>query len=92
MVRAVYFVRATSRRADVKDALDAAVLSFRFGSGARLAAAAIREAPSDRADPRRAKPTEINNLHGGRGVYFDDPNGHLMEIITQPYGDPPEQI
>ena len=44
------------------------------------------------ADPRRTKPGEINYLHGGRGVYFDDPDGHLMEIITQPYGDPPEQI
>jgi hypothetical protein len=29
---------------------------------------------------------------GGRGVYFDDPNGHVMEIITHPYGDRPEQI
>ena len=44
------------------------------------------------ADPRRAKPDEINHLHGGRGVYFDDPSGHLMEIITHPYGDRPEQI
>jgi hypothetical protein len=44
------------------------------------------------ADPRRAKPGEINHLHGGRGVYFDDPNGHLMQIITHPYGDRPEQI
>jgi catechol 2,3-dioxygenase-like lactoylglutathione lyase family enzyme len=44
------------------------------------------------ADPRRAKPGEINHLHGGRGVYFDDPNGHVMEIITHPYGDRPEQI
>ena len=44
------------------------------------------------ADPRHAKPGEINHLHGGRGVYFDDPNGHLMEIITHPYGDRPEQI
>jgi len=34
------------------------------------------------ADPRRTKPGEINHLHGGRGVYFDDPNGHVMEIIT----------
>ena len=44
------------------------------------------------ADPRRTKPGEINHLHGGRGVYFDDPNGHVMEIITHPYGDRPEQI
>ena len=39
------------------------------------------------ADPRRTKPGEINHLHGGRGIYFDDPNGHVMEIITHPYGD-----
>jgi catechol-2,3-dioxygenase len=26
-----------------------------------------------------------------RGVYFEDPNGHMMEIITRPYGDRPEQ-
>jgi catechol 2,3-dioxygenase-like lactoylglutathione lyase family enzyme len=44
------------------------------------------------ADPRRTKPGEINHLHGGRGVYFEDPNGHVMEIITHPYGDRPEQI
>ena len=43
------------------------------------------------ADPRRTKPGEINRLHGGRGVYFEDPDGHLMEIITRPYGDRPEQ-
>ena len=47
---------------------------------------------SGRPDPRRTKPGEINHLHGGRGVYFDDPNGHVMEIITHPYGDRPEQI
>jgi catechol 2,3-dioxygenase-like lactoylglutathione lyase family enzyme len=27
---------------------------------------------------------EINRLHGGRGIYFDDPNGHLFELIEQP--------
>ena len=43
------------------------------------------------ADPRRSKPGEINHLDGGRGVYFDDPNGHLMELITRPYGATPEQ-
>jgi hypothetical protein len=21
-----------------------------------------------------------------RGVYFEDPNGHLLEILTRPYG------
>ena len=38
------------------------------------------------------KPGEINHLHGGRGVYFDDPDGHVMEIITHSYGDRSEQI
>ena len=38
------------------------------------------------ADPYRHKHNEINTWDGGRGVYFDDPNGHLLEIITRPYG------
>ena len=29
---------------------------------------------------------EINHNDGGRGVYFPDPDGHLLEIITRPYG------
>lgn len=38
------------------------------------------------ADPFKQKPGEINPNDGGRGVYFDDPDGHLLEIITRPYG------
>lgn len=38
------------------------------------------------ADPARQKPGEINHLFGGRGVYFPDPDGHLLEAITKPYG------
>ena len=38
------------------------------------------------ADPARTKPNEINRHFGGRGVYFADPDGHLMELITRPYG------
>jgi catechol 2,3-dioxygenase-like lactoylglutathione lyase family enzyme len=34
---------------------------------------------------------EINHLYGGRGFYFRDPNGHLFELITQPYGPEPER-
>ncbi len=37
-------------------------------------------------DPFRSRPGEINHHDGGRGVYFEDPNGHLLEIITRPYG------
>lgn len=39
------------------------------------------------ADPYKKQPGEINHLHGGRGVYFLDPSGHAMEVITQPYGN-----
>jgi catechol 2,3-dioxygenase-like lactoylglutathione lyase family enzyme len=38
------------------------------------------------ADSHQSHPGEINHNDGGRGVYFEDPNGHLLEIITRPYG------
>jgi hypothetical protein len=31
------------------------------------------------------RPGEINTEHGGRGVYFKDPAGHGLELITRPY-------
>ncbi|HYD48545.1 MAG TPA: VOC family protein [Terriglobales bacterium] len=37
------------------------------------------------ADPTRARPGEIYRLNGGRGVYFDDPDGHFLEVMTAPY-------
>ena len=39
------------------------------------------------ADPGHRLQGEINTHDGGRGVYFDDPSGHNLEIITRPYGD-----
>jgi len=38
------------------------------------------------ADPGRRHAGEINHNDGGRGVYFPDPDGHFLEIITRPYG------
>jgi catechol 2,3-dioxygenase-like lactoylglutathione lyase family enzyme len=38
------------------------------------------------ADPRGQRPGEINTRDGGRGVYFRDPAGHYLEILTRPYG------
>ena len=38
------------------------------------------------ADPFKQRPGEINQRDGGRGVYFADPNGHLLEVLTRPYG------
>jgi catechol 2,3-dioxygenase-like lactoylglutathione lyase family enzyme len=38
------------------------------------------------ADPGRTQPGVINHRDGGRGLYFEDPDGHVLEIITRPYG------
>jgi catechol 2,3-dioxygenase-like lactoylglutathione lyase family enzyme len=38
------------------------------------------------ADPFRRQPGQINTNDGGRGLYWADPNGHHLEIITRPYG------
>lgn len=37
------------------------------------------------ADPRRSRPGEINRNDGGRGLYFQDPDGHYLELLTRPY-------
>ncbi|MBV9846632.1 MAG: VOC family protein [Kutzneria sp.] len=37
------------------------------------------------ADPHMTRPNETNTEHGGRGVYFKDPAGHAIEMITRPY-------
>lgn len=37
------------------------------------------------ADPGKQRVGETYLHNGGRGVYFDDPDGHLLEVMTQPY-------
>ena len=37
------------------------------------------------ADPAKKHPKEFNTHFGGRGVYFEDPSGNFLEIITKPY-------
>jgi len=37
------------------------------------------------ADSRKKGKGEINHRFGGRGVYFEDPSGHLLEVLTSPY-------
>ncbi|MFI6009751.1 VOC family protein [Streptomyces sp. NPDC051243] len=51
------------------------------GMIARLEAAGV----TYYADPSHTEPGSINRLFGGRGAYFDDPDGHNMEIMTRPY-------
>jgi catechol 2,3-dioxygenase-like lactoylglutathione lyase family enzyme len=38
------------------------------------------------ADPFHREEGEINTNDGGRGLYWDDPDGHRLEILTVPYG------
>jgi catechol 2,3-dioxygenase-like lactoylglutathione lyase family enzyme len=38
------------------------------------------------ADPFHQRAGQINNDDGGRGLYWSDPDGHNLEIITRPYG------
>ena len=37
------------------------------------------------ADPQRTHLHETNTEHNGRGVYFLDPSGMYLELITKPY-------
>jgi catechol 2,3-dioxygenase-like lactoylglutathione lyase family enzyme len=37
------------------------------------------------ADPGQKHKGEIYTHNGGRGLYFQDPSGHLLEILTRPY-------
>jgi catechol 2,3-dioxygenase-like lactoylglutathione lyase family enzyme len=36
------------------------------------------------AHPGKQRPGEIYHHEGGRGVYFEDPDGHLLEVFTRP--------
>jgi catechol 2,3-dioxygenase-like lactoylglutathione lyase family enzyme len=38
------------------------------------------------ADPMKSVPDQINHGDGGQGVYFEDLDGHMLELITRPYG------
>jgi hypothetical protein len=40
------------------------------------------------ADPGRQRPGHNTN-DGGRGLYFDSPEGHNLEVLTRPYGSGP---
>ncbi|MBL1086905.1 VOC family protein [Streptomyces actinomycinicus] len=49
----------------------------------------VRRGIEHYADPHMRHPGTINHNDGGRGVYFLDPSGHAMELITVPYGGRP---
>jgi catechol 2,3-dioxygenase-like lactoylglutathione lyase family enzyme len=38
------------------------------------------------ADPQATRPGEINRMDGGRRIYFNDPAGHFLEILTRAWG------
>jgi catechol 2,3-dioxygenase-like lactoylglutathione lyase family enzyme len=35
--------------------------------------------------PGSSRDGQTNHWNGGRGVYFHDPNGHLLELLTRDY-------
>jgi catechol 2,3-dioxygenase-like lactoylglutathione lyase family enzyme len=37
------------------------------------------------SEPRSPDDMKINHWNGGRGVYFRDPSGHLLELLTRDY-------
>lgn len=37
------------------------------------------------SDPAKKHPGQTYEHNGGRGLYFDDPDGHFLEIMTRPY-------
>lgn len=37
------------------------------------------------ADPGKQRAGETYVHNGGRGFYFDDPDGHFLEVLTRPY-------
>jgi catechol 2,3-dioxygenase-like lactoylglutathione lyase family enzyme len=43
-------------------------------------------------EPHLGKKNAINHNDGGRGVYWSDPSGHFLEIITVPYGGWPTGV
>lgn len=45
-----------------------------------------REGIAYYADPGHRREGEINSRDGGRGLYFSDPNGHNLEVLTRAYG------
>lgn len=46
----------------------------------------IRDRQDYWADPGLSRRGELNRRDGGRGAYFVDPDGHVLEILTRPYG------
>ena len=42
-------------------------------------------------EPNLGTKNSINHNDGGRGVYWTEPSGHFLEIITVPYGGWPDR-
>jgi catechol 2,3-dioxygenase-like lactoylglutathione lyase family enzyme len=36
------------------------------------------------SEPRSPTNRQVNTRKGGRGIYFHDPDGHLLELLTRP--------
>jgi catechol 2,3-dioxygenase-like lactoylglutathione lyase family enzyme len=77
--------RVTLDFADSPDAIRAQHYAFLIGE-AEFDAAFDRiqsEGLDYWADPEHQRKGELNYRLGGRGCYFDDPDGHAMELLTR---------
>lgn len=36
------------------------------------------------ADPFHTRAQQLNHMNGGRGFYWDSPDGHVLEVLTKP--------
>ena len=36
------------------------------------------------ADPFHTRAQQLNHMNGGRGLYWDSPDGHVLEVLTRP--------
>jgi catechol 2,3-dioxygenase-like lactoylglutathione lyase family enzyme len=56
-----------------------------LGSGADLTFSRVKaKALPYGSEPDSPTDGHINTRRGGRGFYFEDPNGHLLEVMTVP--------
>jgi catechol 2,3-dioxygenase-like lactoylglutathione lyase family enzyme len=74
---------------DYAAAADVRSLHYAFLLGSDLELDAVLERLTSAgithyADPNHNQPGAINRRNGGRGFYFEDPDGHNMEVFTKP--------
>lgn len=68
-----------------EDDFDSLHYAFKVGDGEfdAIFGRVLAEGLPYGSGPYRLEDMQINHRNGGRGVYFRDPNGHILEILTR---------